>query len=240
MLRRFLYASAALLGVAFALGSAVLGDWADENQYLWVSRACVLGFVCGFAVAAGCAAFAVLPRRWLRYVFPELGEGQYDVIARRRKLPPIDGPGAGVAVAPLTTAGTRPRRGRKPSPGPKPQPRQRSKEPVSWGEVAFVAGSSWLVTGAGYGLLAAFDEPGLPFAPLLVFALGQWVGQQHRDWAAASAAAVVGVVTLLVLLDPLRNDLGRFLGDALTVGSGATTALIAFALVQRRRARTAR
>ncbi|BAU85078.1 peptidyl-prolyl cis-trans isomerase [Streptomyces laurentii] len=238
MLRRFLYVSAALLGAAFAFGSAVLGDWADENQYLWVSRACVLGFVGGFAVAAGCAAFAVLPRRWLRHVFPQPGEGQYDVIARRRKLPPIDGRGAGVAAAPLMTAGTRPRRGGKPSPGPKP--RQGSKEPVSWGEVAFVAGSSWLVTGAGYGLLAAFDEPGLPFAPLLVLSLGQWVGQRHRDWAAASAAAVVGVGTLLVLLDPLRNDLGRFLGDALTVGSGATTALIAFALVQRRRARTAR
>ncbi|MFE7409515.1 hypothetical protein [Streptomyces laurentii] len=239
MLRRFLYASAALLGGAFALGSAVLGAWADENQYLWVSRACVLGLAGGFAVAAGCAAFAVLPRRWLRYVFPQLGEGQYDVIERRAKLPPIDGRGAGtVAVAPLTTVGTRPRRGRKPS--PRSKSRQRSKEPVSWGEIAFVAASSWLVTGAGYGLLAAFDEPGLTFAPLLAFALGQWVGQRHRDWAAASAAAVVGVVTLLVLLDPLRSDLGRFLGDALTVGSGATTALIAFALVQRRRAGTAR
>lgn len=111
------------------------------------------------------------------------------------------------------------------------------KPGVSWAEVALVAALCWLATGVGYVVFAALDEPGLSVAPLLGFGLAQWFWTRHHDCKAASAAAAAGV-TLFGLVDVLRPDLGRFVGNALATGLGAMDALTVFAFVGRFRART--
>ncbi|MBB1252386.1 hypothetical protein H3146_03225 [Streptomyces sp. OF3] len=96
----------------------------------------------------------------------------------------------------------------------------------------------WLVIGVGYAAFAAFDEPGLPVAPLLAYPVAAWCWTRRRDWRAVVAAAAAGAVTMFGLLDVLRPDLGRFVGDAFATGFGATAALTVFALVARVRARS--
>ncbi|MFE7711969.1 hypothetical protein ACFU6I_40870 [Streptomyces sp. NPDC057486] len=134
--------------------------------------------------------------------------------------------GTGMGMTPRQWSGRLETAGRKPG--------------VSWAEVALVSSVCWVVTGVGYTVFAAFDEQGLSVAPLLGYGLAQWFWTRHRDWTAALAAAVAGAIALFGLVDVLRPDLGRFVGDALATGFGATAALVVFALVGRFRARTGR
>ncbi|WP_254705830.1 hypothetical protein [Streptomyces vilmorinianum] len=213
MLQRLLYALAALPGAAILFGSAVLGAWADDHHHVWISRACVAGAAIGLVVAGSCLLFAMTPRTMRRIVFPHWPEGQDGLFERSQlKLPPPRGSRG------LGTAG----RGLG----------------VSWGEVALVASVCWLVTGVGYAVFAALDEPGLSVAPLLGFGLVQWVWARHRDLTSALAAAFAGAVILFGLVDVLRPGLGRYVGDALATGFGTTVALIVFTLAGRFRTRT--
>lgn len=108
---------------------------------------------------------------------------------------------------------------------------------VSWGEVLLVVLVCWLVSCLGYAVFAALDEPGLAVAPLLGVGLVRWFWARHRDVPAAVAAACAGVVVLFGAVDVLRPDRGRYVGDALATGLGATAALVVFALVCRVRVR---
>ncbi|WP_406726752.1 hypothetical protein WJ438_21955 [Streptomyces sp. GD-15H] len=101
---------------------------------------------------------------------------------------------------------------------------------VSWGEALLVALACWVVSCLGYAVLAALDEPGLTVAPLLCLGLVQWFWTRHRVWPAAVAAACAGVVVLFGVVDLLRPDLGRYVGDAPATGLGATAALGVFTL----------
>ncbi|MFF4144584.1 hypothetical protein ACFY0A_25055 [Streptomyces sp. NPDC001698] len=100
---------------------------------------------------------------------------------------------------------------------------------VPWSEAALVAVACWAVSGLGYGVLAALDEPQLSVAPLIGMGLVQWFWARHRFRPAAVAAAVV----LFALVDVLRPGLGRYVADALATGAAATGALAVFTLVGR-------
>ncbi|PWI09383.1 hypothetical protein DIZ27_16915 [Streptomyces sp. NWU339] len=108
---------------------------------------------------------------------------------------------------------------------------------VSWGEALLVTLACWMVSCLGYAVFAALDEPGLAVAPLLGMGLVQWFWTRHRVWPAAVAAAFAGVVVLFGAVDLLRPDLGRYVGDALATGLGATAALGVFTLMCRIRTR---
>ncbi|MGW5213863.1 hypothetical protein ACWEQO_22335 [Streptomyces sp. NPDC004051] len=109
---------------------------------------------------------------------------------------------------------------------------------VSWGEALLVALVCWVVSGLGYAVFAALDEPGLTVAPFLVLFLVQWFWARHRVWPAAVAAGLTGFVVLFGAVDLLRPDWGRYVGDALATGLGATAALVVFTLTCRIRTRT--
>ncbi|MEU7023773.1 hypothetical protein ABZ990_24375 [Streptomyces sp. NPDC046203] len=220
MIRRLLCVLAAALGGVLAFGSAWLGSWADENHHAWVGRACVAGAGLGLVVAVGGLVFSVLPRRWVRRVFPPAAEPRPGAVAGRRvKLAPIDPLRAGLSREPVMTP--------------------RAERGVSWSETAFVAAVCWALSGVAYGLFAAFDESVLGIWPLLCPALVGWGRGKPPYWAAGAAATLAGTITVIVLLDSLRDALGRYFGEAVTVGSGTTVALLVFTLVQRHRARTA-
>ncbi|MEU7384467.1 MULTISPECIES: hypothetical protein [unclassified Streptomyces] len=104
---------------------------------------------------------------------------------------------------------------------------------VSWSEAALVAVACWVVSGLGYGVLAALDEPQLSPAPLIVMGLSQWFWASHRFWLAGVAASLAGPVVLFALVDVLRPGLGRYVADALATGAAATVALAVFTLVGR-------
>ncbi|MEU6012319.1 hypothetical protein [Streptomyces sp. NPDC047453] len=104
---------------------------------------------------------------------------------------------------------------------------------VSWSEAALVAVACWAVSGLGYGVLAAFDAPHVPVAPLIVMWLAQWFLARHRFWLAGVAASLAGAVVLFALIDVLRPGLGRYVADALATGAAATVALAVFTLVGR-------
>ncbi|MFE4415197.1 hypothetical protein [Streptomyces sp. NPDC056821] len=104
---------------------------------------------------------------------------------------------------------------------------------VSWSEAALVAVACWAVSGLGYGVLAALDEPQLSVAPLIGMGLVQWFWARHRFWPAGVAAGLAGAVVLFALVDVLRPGLGRYVADALATGTAATIALAVFALVGR-------
>ncbi|MFF9128104.1 hypothetical protein ACF09J_33425 [Streptomyces sp. NPDC014889] len=107
------------------------------------------------------------------------------------------------------------------------------KRVVPWSEAAFVAVVCWVVSGLGYGVFAALDEPQLPVAPLIGMGLGQWFWVRHRCWPAAVAAGLTGFAVLFALVDTLRPGLGRYVADALATGAAATVALAVFTLVGR-------
>ncbi|GED90490.1 hypothetical protein TNCT6_75750 [Streptomyces sp. 6-11-2] len=104
---------------------------------------------------------------------------------------------------------------------------------VPWSEAALVAVACWAVSGLGYGVLAALDEPHLPVAPLIGMGLVQWFWARHRFWPAAVAAGLAGAAVLFALVDVLRPGLGRSVADALATGAAATVALAVFTLVGR-------
>ncbi|WP_326751598.1 hypothetical protein OIE73_05920 [Streptomyces hirsutus] len=104
---------------------------------------------------------------------------------------------------------------------------------MPWSEAALVIAVCWAVSGLGYGVLAALDEPQLSVAPLIGLGLAQWFFARHRCWRAAVAASLAGPVVLFGLVDVLRPDLGRYVADALATGAAATVALTVFALVGR-------
>ncbi|MBL3668830.1 hypothetical protein JL475_23095 [Streptomyces sp. M2CJ-2] len=108
---------------------------------------------------------------------------------------------------------------------------------VSWSETLLVVLVCWVVSCLGYAVFAALDEPGLAVAPLLGMGLVQWFWTRHRVWPAAIAAVFAGVVVLFGTVDLLRPDLGRYVGDALATGLGATAALGVFTLMCRIRTR---
>lgn len=107
------------------------------------------------------------------------------------------------------------------------------KRPVSWSEAALVSAACWTVSGLGYGVLAALEEPQLSPAPLIGMGLAQWFFAYHRCWRAAVAACLTGLVVLFGLVDTMRPDLGRYVADALATGAASTAALTVFALVDR-------
>ncbi|MFE9171084.1 hypothetical protein ACFYNZ_16415 [Streptomyces kebangsaanensis] len=104
---------------------------------------------------------------------------------------------------------------------------------VPWSEAALVAVACWAVSGLGYGVLAALDEPQLSPAPLILMGLSQWFWARHRFWPAGVAASLTGAVVLFALVDVLRPGLGRYVADALATGTAATVALAVFTLVGR-------
>ncbi|MFE7230181.1 MULTISPECIES: hypothetical protein [unclassified Streptomyces] len=104
---------------------------------------------------------------------------------------------------------------------------------MSWSEAALVSAACWAVSGLGYGVLAALDEPHLSPAPLIGMGLAQWFFAYHRCWRAAVAACLTAFVVLFGLVDILRPGLGRYVADALAVGTASTVALTVFALVDR-------
>ncbi len=91
----------------------------------------------------------------------------------------------------------------------------------------------WAVSGLGYAVLAALDDPNLSVAPLVGMGLVQWFWVRHRSWPAGVAAGLVGAVTLFGLVDVLRPHLGRYVAGALATGTAATVALAVFTLVMR-------
>ncbi|CAM5272373.1 hypothetical protein GCM10010299_44880 [Streptomyces tanashiensis] len=107
------------------------------------------------------------------------------------------------------------------------------KRPVSWSEAALVSAACWTISGLGYGVFAALDEPQLSPAPLIGLGLAQWFFAYHRCWRAAVAAFLAGFVVLFGLVDVLRPDLGRYVADALATGAASTVALTVFTLVDR-------
>ncbi|MFC8420756.1 hypothetical protein ACFUN7_07700 [Streptomyces sp. NPDC057236] len=107
------------------------------------------------------------------------------------------------------------------------------KQPVVWSEAVLVIAACWAVSGLGYGLFAALDEPQLSVAPLICMGLARWFFTRHRWWRAAIAAGSVGTVVLSGLVDVLRRDLDKYVADALATGAAATVALTVFTLVGR-------
>jgi hypothetical protein len=89
---------------------------------------------------------------------------------------------------------------------------------VSWGEAALVAAVCWVVSGLGYGVIAALAEPQLSVASLVGLGLFQWFWVCHRSWLAGVAAGLAGVVVLFGLVDILRPELGRYVANALSTG----------------------
>ncbi|MFF9496526.1 hypothetical protein [Streptomyces flaveolus] len=96
-----------------------------------------------------------------------------------------------------------------------------------------MAVACWAVSGLGYGVLAALDAPHVPVAPLIGMGLVQWFWARHRFWSAGVAAGVAGAVVLFALVDVLRPGLGRYVADALAMGTAASVALVVFTLVGR-------
>jgi hypothetical protein len=107
------------------------------------------------------------------------------------------------------------------------------KRPVSWSEAALVSAACWTISGLGYGVLAALEEPQLSPAPLIGMGLAQWFFAYHRCWRAAVGACLAGFVVLFGLVDILRPDLGRYVADALATGTASMVALSVFTLVDR-------
>ncbi|WP_329282304.1 hypothetical protein [Streptomyces sp. NBC_01451] len=108
---------------------------------------------------------------------------------------------------------------------------------VSWSEAALVAAVCWTVSGLGYGVIAALDEPQLSVAPLIGLGLVQWFWARHRSWLAGATAGLAGAVVLFGLVDILRPELGRYAADALSTGAAATAVVAMLALVGRGRGR---
>ncbi|MGW3652066.1 hypothetical protein [Streptomyces sp. NPDC000878] len=108
---------------------------------------------------------------------------------------------------------------------------------TSWGEAALVAAVCWLVSGLGYGVIAALDEPQLSVAPFIGLGLVQWFRARHRSWLTAVAAGLAGAVVLFGLVDILRPELGRYVADALSTGAAATVFVTVLTLVGRGRGR---
>ncbi|MER5215447.1 hypothetical protein ABT063_34130 [Streptomyces sp. NPDC002838] len=108
---------------------------------------------------------------------------------------------------------------------------------TSWSEATLVAAGCWAVSGLGYGVLAALDEPQLSVAPLIGLGLVQWFWARDRSWPAAVAAGLVGAVVLFALVDVLRPELGRYVVDALSTGAAATVSVAVLTLVGRGRGR---
>ncbi|WP_411082995.1 hypothetical protein [Streptomyces sp. cmx-18-6] len=104
---------------------------------------------------------------------------------------------------------------------------------VAWSEAALVAVACWVVSGLGCGVLVALDRQHFSVAPLVGTGLVQWFWARHRSWPAGVAAGLVGAVVLFVLIDALRPELGRHVGDMLATGAAATVSLAVFALVGR-------
>ncbi|MFJ9659486.1 hypothetical protein [Streptomyces griseoflavus] len=104
---------------------------------------------------------------------------------------------------------------------------------MSWAEALTVVLVCWLLSGLGYAVFAALDEPGLAVAPLLGVGLVRWFWARHRVWPAAVAGAVAGLVVLFGAVDLLRPGRSRYVADALATGLGATAALVVFALACR-------
>ncbi|WP_317452143.1 MULTISPECIES: hypothetical protein [unclassified Streptomyces] len=104
---------------------------------------------------------------------------------------------------------------------------------MSWSETALVSAACWAISGLGYGVFAALDEPQLSPAPVIGLGLTQWFIAYHRCWRAAVAACLAGFFVLFGLVDILRPDLGRYVADALVMGTASTVALTVFALVDR-------
>ncbi|MFI2434378.1 hypothetical protein [Streptomyces sp. NPDC018693] len=104
---------------------------------------------------------------------------------------------------------------------------------VPWSEAALVVAVCWAVSGLGYGVQAALDEPQLSVAPLIGMGLVHWVFVHHRYWPAALTAGLTGAVSLFGLVDLLRPELGRYRADALATATAATVALLVFTLVGR-------
>ncbi len=96
-----------------------------------------------------------------------------------------------------------------------------------------MAVACWAVSGLGYAVLTALDEPSLSVAPLVGMGLVQWFWARHRSWPTGVAAGLVGTVTLFWLVDVLRPHLGRYVAGALATGAAATVALAVFTLVAR-------
>ena len=107
------------------------------------------------------------------------------------------------------------------------------KRPVSWSEAALLSAACWTVSGLGYAVLDALDEPQLSPAPLIAVGLAQWFFAYHRCWPAAAAAGLTAFVVLFALVDILRPGLGRYVADALATGVASTAALTVFTLVDR-------
>lgn len=107
------------------------------------------------------------------------------------------------------------------------------KRPVPWSEAVLVIAACWVVSGLGYGVLAALDEPQLSVAPLICMGPARWSSTRHRWWRAAIAAGFAGTVVMPGLMDVLRPDLGTYVADALVTGAAATVALSVFALTGR-------
>ncbi|MHC5701261.1 hypothetical protein OTC26_007370 [Streptomyces tirandamycinicus] len=107
------------------------------------------------------------------------------------------------------------------------------RRPVSWTEALLVAAACWVVSGLGYTVTAALDEPHSPVTPLVGAGLVQWFRARHRSWPAGIAAGLVGAGVFFALVDGLRPELGRYVADALATGAAATVSLAVLALAQR-------
>ncbi|WP_327698944.1 hypothetical protein [Streptomyces sp. NBC_00459] len=102
--------------------------------------------------------------------------------------------------------------------------------PVSWSEAVFVAAVCWTVSGLGYGVLAALDEPQLSMAPLVGIWLVCWFWTRRRSWPTAVVAGLAGAVVLFWLVDLLRPEFDRYVADALSTGTAATVSVVVLTL----------
>ncbi|MFM9449400.1 hypothetical protein [Streptomyces acidiscabies] len=108
------------------------------------------------------------------------------------------------------------------------------QQPVSWGETALVTLGGFAVIAVTAGILSLIgEETGMLAYPVLLL-LAQFFAR-HRFWGAGVAAGVAGVVVVVALLEPLRDQFSRSFADSLTLASGLLSAMIVFKLAARPR-----
>lgn len=108
-----------------------------------------------------------------------------------------------------------------------------TQDGVPWREAARYILGCWLLCGFGYVVLRLVGDPSLNVGFLVLVALTQWFLLRHRYWIPGGAAAFAGSLTVLALVDLLRQHLERIAADTLCIAAGATVSVLVFTAASR-------